>query len=49
MQSEIMGGQLPLLVTSLTCASTIKLGKIRVFLNKGHFLKKDNCILALMR
>ena len=46
MQSEILGGQLPLLATSLTCASTIKLGKIRVFSNKGHFLKKDNCIFA---
>ena len=49
MRNEILGGQLPLLATSLTCASTIKLGKIRVFLNKGRFLKKDNCIFALMR
>ena len=49
MQSEILGGQLPLLATSLTCASTIELGKIRVFSNKGHFLKKNNCISALMR
>ena len=52
MQSEIFGGAVapPDYVPDVrNCACTSKLGKIRVFLNKGHFLIKENCIFALMR